>query len=71
MPILLCYIDYLTMSDGQRTVAGIIALNSVIFFAWQVPNPALRNFMKRHFLHAHDTPLHTMITSVFRFVTLY
>ncbi|TIC20636.1 hypothetical protein E3Q13_00386 [Wallemia mellicola] len=57
--------NYLTMSDGQRTVAGIIALNSVIFFAWQVPNPVLRSFMKRHFLHAHDTPLHTMLTSVF------
>ena len=57
--------NLLAMTDGQRVVAGIIAINTVIFAAWQLPNPAIQRFMTKHFLHSHDSPLHTMVTSIF------
>ncbi|EOR01536.1 hypothetical protein E3P77_03117 [Wallemia ichthyophaga] len=57
--------NLLAMTDGQRSVAAIIALNTVVFAGWQIPHPAVQRYMARHFLHSYNSPLHTMLTSVF------
>ena len=56
--------DYLNCSDGRKAAYKIIAINSVIWFLWQIPR--LKPFMGRNFTH---NPLSgrstTLLTSVF------
>ncbi|KAG0041941.1 Rho- GTP-binding protein RhoN [Gryganskiella cystojenkinii] len=55
---------WMELSPGERTVWGIIALNSVVFGAWQVPR--LTPFMTKWFMH-HPARGHsvTLLTSMF------
>jgi hypothetical protein len=59
--------DYwLNASDGERVALGLVALNTIVFLAWQIPLPAVRFFMVKHFMHH---PLsgrsYTLLTSTF------
>jgi hypothetical protein len=59
--------DYwLNSSDGERVALGLVAVNTIVFLAWQIPLPAMRLFMVKHFMHH---PLsgrsYTLLTSVF------
>lgn len=57
---------WVNMGDGERVSIGLIAMNGLVFLAWQVPHPAVRSYMGRHFMHY---PLsgrsYTLLTSVF------
>ena len=54
-------------AEGRRVCRTVIAINSVIWLAWQIPR--LRPIMTRHFLHYPLSGLsHTLLTSVFRLV---
>jgi hypothetical protein len=56
----------LNMDEGRRVGAGITALNAVVFLAWQIPHPAARAFMTRHFTHHPlSGKYYTMLTSCF------
>lgn len=59
--------DYwLNTSDGERVALGLVAVNTVVFLAWQIPLPAVRFYMTKHFMHH---PLsgrsYTLLTSTF------
>lgn len=51
--------EYINLSEGQRTVLGILAVNTCVFIAWQVP--PLRAECTRFFLH---NPLSTRTFSL-------
>ncbi|KAG0313026.1 hypothetical protein BGZ99_009144 [Dissophora globulifera] len=55
---------WLELSPGERTVWGIIGLNSIVFAAWQVPR--LQPFMHKWFMHhpASGRSI-TLLTSMF------
>ncbi|KAF8984214.1 hypothetical protein BGZ46_008624 [Entomortierella lignicola] len=55
---------WMELSSGERTVWGIIGLNSIIFAAWQIPR--LSPFMLKWFMHnpARGQSI-TLLTSVF------
>ncbi|KAK9812858.1 hypothetical protein WJX72_004806 [[Myrmecia] bisecta] len=57
-----------SLSTSERVVYGIIAVNSAVFLAWQIPNPRWQAFMYRYFLQ-HLPPLGnnpiTLLTTTF------
>lgn len=57
---------WLNASDGERVALGLVAVNTVVFLAWQIPLSAVRFFMVKHFMHH---PLsgrsYTLLTSAF------
>ena len=69
-PVRSCYVwlatRWVNYSDGERVGVGLIAANTIVFLAWQIPLPAMRFFMVKHFMHH---PLsgrsYTLLTSVF------
>ena len=75
-PITWCYAwlatRWINYSDGERVGVGLIAANMIVFLAWQVPLPAMRFFMVKHFMHH---PLsgrsYTLLTSVFSHMVSY
>lgn len=55
---------FATMSESEKTLAGIIAINTVVFACWQVPR--LAPFMSRWFLHLPGSRQNiTLLTSCF------
>lgn len=57
---------WLNLDEGKRVGAGITALNALVFLAWQLPHPAARAFMTRHFTHHPlSGKYYTMLTSCF------
>ncbi|KAF9924530.1 hypothetical protein BGZ67_009213 [Mortierella alpina] len=55
---------WMELTPGERTVWGIIAINSVVFGAWQVPR--LSPFMQKWFMHHPARSLSiTLLTSMF------
>lgn len=58
------YQKWESLKESEKTIAGIIAINTVVFVAWQIP--ILRPFMHRYFMH---DPLSgrsiTLLTSCF------
>ncbi|CAG8475083.1 6501_t:CDS:2 [Ambispora gerdemannii] len=58
------YHQWNSLSESQKTISGIIAINAVVFLMWQIP--ILFPFMNRYFSH---NPLSgysiTLLTSVF------
>ena len=69
-PIPWCYAwlatRWINNSDGERVALSLIAANAIVFLAWQIPLPAVRFFMAKHFMHH---PLsgrsYTLLTAVF------
>jgi rhomboid-like protein len=63
---------WLNSSDGERAAIGLVAVNTLVFLAWQIPLPAARFFMVKHFMHH---PLsgrsYTLLTSVFSHMVSY
>jgi rhomboid-like protein len=63
---------WLNSSDGERAAMGVVAINTIVFLAWQIPLPAVRFFMVKHFMHH---PLsgrsYTLLTSVFSHMVSY
>jgi hypothetical protein len=63
---------WLNYSDGERLGLGLVAVNTVVFLAWQIPLPAARFFMVKHFMHH---PLsgrsYTLLTAVFSHMVSY
>jgi membrane associated rhomboid family serine protease len=61
---LIMYQKWESLKESEKTIAGIIAINTIVFAAWQIP--VLRPFMRRHFVH---DPLSgrslTLLTSCF------
>lgn len=57
---------WLNYSDGERVGIGLLAVNAIVFLAWQIPLPAVQFFMVKHFMHH---PLsgrsYTLLTSMF------
>ncbi|CAO3649200.1 unnamed protein product [Cunninghamella echinulata] len=55
---------YASMTDTERTMAGLVAINLLVFGAWQVPR--WTNFMTRWFMHypGSDRSI-TLLTSCF------
>lgn len=55
---------FATMSDSEKTLAGIIAINTVVFACWQIPR--LTPFMSKWFLHLPGSRQNiTLLTSCF------
>lgn len=55
---------FATMSESEKTLAGLIALNTVVFACWQVPR--LTPFMSKWFLHLPGSKQNiTLLTSCF------
>ncbi|KAI9221898.1 hypothetical protein BC828DRAFT_379828 [Blastocladiella britannica] len=55
-----------TLSEGQRTVAGLMAVNGVVFAAWQVPRGRIMGIMNRWFVHNPTSGRSvTLLTSAF------
>ncbi|KAH8555756.1 hypothetical protein BGW37DRAFT_418484 [Umbelopsis sp. PMI_123] len=58
------YQKWESLKESEKTMAAIIAINTVVFAAWQIP--VLRPFMHRYFIH---DPLSgrsiTLLTSCF------
>ncbi|KAG2229506.1 hypothetical protein INT48_004340, partial [Thamnidium elegans] len=53
-----------TMSESEKTLAGIIAINTVVFALWQIPR--LTPFMSKWFLHLPGSRHNiTLLTSCF------
>lgn len=53
-----------TMSESEKTLAGIIAINTVVFALWQIPR--LTPFMSKWFLHLPGSKQNiTLLTSCF------
>ena len=53
-----------TMSEAEKTLAGIIAINTVVFACWQIPR--LTPFMSKWFLHLPGSRQNiTLLTSCF------
>ena len=75
-PIPWCYAwlatHWINYSDGQRVGVSLVAANAMVFLAWQIPVPAMRFFMVKHFMHH---PLsgrsYTLLTSVFSHMVSY
>lgn len=42
---------WLNSSDGEWVSMGLVAVNAVIFLAWQIRLPAVRLFMYEHVTH--------------------
>ncbi|TPX35359.1 hypothetical protein SmJEL517_g02205 [Synchytrium microbalum] len=56
--------EWLNYGASRQLVYEIIALNALVFLAWQVR--PLQPFMIRHFMHhPHSGRLHTLVTSAF------
>ncbi|CAG8714659.1 9764_t:CDS:1, partial [Ambispora leptoticha] len=64
------YHEWNSLSESQKTISGIIAINAVVFLMWQIP--ILLPFMNRYFAHS---PLSgysiTLLTSVFSHKALW
>lgn len=55
---------FATMSESEKTLAGIIAINTVVFGCWQIPR--LAPFMSKWFLHLPGSRQNiTILTSCF------
>ncbi|KAG2213948.1 hypothetical protein INT47_001217 [Mucor saturninus] len=55
---------FATMSESEKTLAGIIAINTVVFACWQIPR--LTPFMSKWFLHLPGSRQNiTLLTSCF------
>ncbi|KAI9345410.1 hypothetical protein BD770DRAFT_397006 [Pilaira anomala] len=53
-----------TMSESEKTLAGIIAINTVVFALWQIPR--LTPFMSKWFMHLPGSKQNiTLLTSCF------
>ncbi|KAG1152063.1 hypothetical protein G6F37_000581 [Rhizopus arrhizus] len=53
-----------TMSESEKTLSTLIALNSIVFLAWQIPR--LTPFMSQWFMHLPGTKRNvTLLTSCF------
>ncbi|KAJ3371518.1 hypothetical protein GGF31_003127 [Allomyces arbusculus] len=57
---------WFALHDSQKTMAGLIAINTAVFLLWQLPHPAVQRFMYQWFTH---NPLSgksiTLLTSMF------
>jgi hypothetical protein len=66
------FLAWLNSSDGERVGIGLVAVNAVVFLAWQIRLPAVRLFMYEHFTHH---PLsgrtYTLQSSVFSHAVSY
>ncbi|CEP12631.1 hypothetical protein [Parasitella parasitica] len=59
-----------SMSEAEKTLAGLIAINTVVFACWQIPR--LAPFMKKWFLHLPGSPRNiTLLTSCFSHQELF
>lgn len=54
---------WMSLKESQRTMIGIVGLNSLVMIAWRVPG--LEKFMRRYFLHSINSHPITMLTSTF------
>lgn len=51
------------LKESQRTIIGIVALNSLVFGAWRIPS--LSRVMNKYFLHSTASHPVTLLTSTF------
>ena len=62
-----CAQPYLNASEGRRLCWKVIALNSLVWVAWQIPR--FQPVMMRSFSHHPLSGLsYTMLTSMFRYI---
>ncbi|KAF9159891.1 hypothetical protein DFQ26_006084 [Actinomortierella ambigua] len=55
---------WVELTPGERTIWGIIGINSIVFAAWQIPR--LGPFMEKWFMHSPNSGRSiTLLTSVF------
>jgi rhomboid-like protein len=60
------------MSTTDKIIWGIIGINTVVFLAWQIPNPRVYMFMNKHFVHHYlSKKPYTLLTSSFSHSELF
>lgn len=61
---------FATLSESEKTLAGLIAINTVVFACWQIPR--LKPFMSKWFMHLPGSRQNvTLLTSCFSHQELF